>query len=167
MTEIAAGRIAIEAVPAATDDVRALIDELDRHLALAYSAEQQHGLAIDAIFQPHVRFFLARRDGVAVGCGGVALFATFAELKRMYVRESERGRGIARALLARIEAETIASGRDVLRLETGDRQLAAIRLYERAGFVPCELFGAYASLTPQAIATSIFLEKRLERPLRG
>jgi putative acetyltransferase len=165
MTEIAADGIAVEAVHAATDDVRTLIEELDRDLAREYSAEQRHGLAIEAIFQPHVRFFIARQGGLALGCGGVAFFPTFAELKRMFVREGGRGRGIARALLERIEAETIASGRDVLRLETGDRQLAAIRLYERAGFVPCEIFGDYASLAPQAVATSVFLEKRLERTL--
>jgi putative acetyltransferase len=134
---------------------------------MAYSAEQRHGLALDAIFQPHVRFFIARQGGVAMGCGGVALFAAFGEVKRMYVREVGRGRGIAQALLARIEAETIASGCDLLRLETGDRQLAALRLYERAGFVPCEVFGDYADLPPQAIATSVFLEKRLNRAPRN
>lgn len=145
----------------ATDEVRDLIDQLDRTLAREYSPEQRHGLKLDAIFQPHVRFFVARLDGVAAGCGGVALFGTFAEVKRMYVRGSARGRGIAQALLSRIELETKNSGLDLLRLETGDRQLAAVRFYERAGFRPCEAFGEYASMTPQAIATSLFFEKRL------
>jgi putative acetyltransferase len=79
----------------------------------------------------------------------------------MYVRETARGRGVARALLSRLESETRDSGVDVLRLETGVRQIAALRLYERAGFRPCHAFGAYASMNPQAIATSVFLEKRL------
>jgi putative acetyltransferase len=157
----AASGITLEPVAAATDDVRALIGELDRTLAAEYLPEQQHGLSLEAIFQPHVRFFLARIDGAAVGCAGVAFFATFAEVKRMYVRDGVRGRGVARALLARIEAETLASGLTLLRLETGERQPAAIRLYDRAGFRRCGAFGDYAAMAPSAIATSLFYEKRL------
>jgi putative acetyltransferase len=153
------GEIQIEAVPAATDEVRVLIGELDRTLSAEYPPEQRHGLALDAIFQPHVRFFLARLDGQAVGCGGVALFPDFAEVKRMYVRDAVRGKGVAQALLARIEMETRAAGLAVLRLETGDRQEAAMRLYTRAGFLRCAVFGAYAAMSPQAIGTSIFFEK--------
>jgi len=153
--------ISVEVVRTATDEVRDLIDQLDRALAGDYLPEQQHGLPLDAIFQPHVRFFIARLNGVAVGCGGVALFATFGEVKRMFVRDDARGRGIARALLLRIEAETKSSGLDLLRLETGIEQHAAMRLYERAGFQRCDAFGEYAAMTPQAIATSIFYEKRL------
>ena len=87
----------IEQVSGATDEVRALIAELDETLSAEYPPEQRHGLALDAIFQPHLRFFLARLDGEAVGCGGVALFADFAEVKRMYVRDPARGKGVAPA----------------------------------------------------------------------
>ena len=75
----------------ATDEVRLLIGELEAVLAAEYPPEQRHGLALDAIFQPHVRFFLATRQGAAVGCVGVALFPDFAEVKRMYVRDTARG----------------------------------------------------------------------------
>jgi putative acetyltransferase len=103
-------------------------------------------------------------NGAAAGCGGVALFSDFAEVKRMYVRPSARGRGVAQALLKRLEAEARSAGLLLLRLETGDRQVAAMRLYERAGFARCGAFGAYAAMPPGAIATSIFLEKRLAGP---
>jgi len=156
-----ADEIAIELVSAATDDVRALIGELDRILAAEYTPEQRHGLSLDAIFQPGVRFFLARSNGAAVGCGGVALFADFAEVKRMYVREAARGRGVAEALLARIEREAREAGLFWLRLETGTRQTAALTFYRRAGFQPCAAFGAYATMAAPAIATSVFLEKPL------
>ena len=159
--------IDIEPVTSATRDVRELIGELDQVLAAEYPPEQRHGLALQALFQPHVSFFVARLNGVAVGCGGVALFDDFAELKRMYVRETARGRGVAQALLARIEAETRVAGLAVLRLETGERQIAALRLYARAGFTPCAAFGDYVALRPEAIATSIFMEKRLSPPAQA
>jgi putative acetyltransferase len=156
--------VRIEAAPMATEEVRLLIGELDAALSAEYTPEQQHGLALDAIFQPHVRFFLARLDGAAVGCGGVALFSDFAEVKRMYLRDPARGQGVADAMLARIEQEVRDAGLSLLRLETGDRQVAAMRFYARAGFQRCPAFGAYALMAPQSIATSVFFEKRIGLP---
>jgi putative acetyltransferase len=154
-------QLIIERATAPTDDVRGLIVELEDSLAAEYPPEQRHGLAIDAIFQPHIQFFVARVDGGAVGCAGVALFADFAEVKRMYVRPAARGRGIAEALLARIETIARDAGLARLCLETGDRQLAAIRVYSRAGFSRCAAFGAYAAMPPASTATSVFFEKQL------
>ena len=145
----------------ATDEVRALVGELETVLAAEYPPEQQHGLAVEAILQPHVRFFIARLDDVAVGCGGVALFSDFAEVKRMYVRDVARGRGVADAILSRIEQEARDAGLFLLRLETGDRQFAAMRVYTRAGFRRCPAFGDYVGTAPQSIATSVFFEKDL------
>jgi putative acetyltransferase len=151
----------IERVHAVTDDVRALIFELDSGLAVAYPPEQMHGLTLNSLFEAHVQFFIARLDGAAVGCGGVAFFDGFAEVKRMYVREAARGEGVAQALLAHIEDVTRSAGIQVLRLETGVRQPAALRLYERVGFRPCAAFGPYTSMAPSAIKNSLFYEKQL------
>jgi putative acetyltransferase len=151
----------IERVASATRDVRELIGELDQALAAEYLPEQRHGLALEALFQPHIRFFVARLNGAAIGYGGIALFGDFAEVKRLYVRETGRGRGVAQALLTRIETEARIAGCVVLRLETGQRQAAALRFYARAGFRPCAAFGDYAAMRPEAIATSVFMEKRL------
>ena len=156
-----ADKIAVELVTAATNDVRILIGELDRILSAEYTPEQRHGLMLDQIFQPDIRFFLACLNGSPVGCGGVAFFADFAEVKRMYVREVARGRGVAQAILARIEREAREAGFVLLKLETGVRQTAALRFYERAGFQACVAFGSYATMAPAAIATSVFLEKEL------
>jgi len=153
--------LTLDPIHAADDDVRDLVGELDAALSAAYAPEQRHGLSLEAIFQPHVRFFVARLEGAALGCGGVALFADFAEVKRMYVRPAARGAGIARAILARLESEARTAGLPVLRLETGDEQHEALRLYRRYGFTDCPPFGAYASMAPHAIATSVFLEKTL------
>jgi putative acetyltransferase len=154
----------IRLAPAPTPEVAALVGELNAEMGALYTAEQQHGLALDAIFQPHIRFFLAWLDGVPVGCGGVGFFDGFAELKRMYIRPSARGQGIADALVARLARESVAAGHDLLRLETGSRSLAAIRFYERSGFAPCAAFPPYGSMPASAIATSVFMEKRLSRP---
>lgn len=155
--------IAIERVIDATDEVRALIAALNAELAQHYLPEQRHGLSLDALFQPHIRFFIARANGVAAGCGGVALFSDFAELKRMYVHPNMRGQGIADAIVERLTAEALDACLSSLRLETGTQQTAAMRFYRRCGFAPCTAFEPYASMAPIAIVTSVFLERRISR----
>jgi putative acetyltransferase len=153
--------VTIEPVPAPTREVEELLTELDEILGAAYAPEQRHALSIHRLFQPDIRFYLARLDGEAMGCGGVALFDDYAEVKRMYARERARGRGIGNALLVSLEAEARNAGKSLLRLETGIHQTAAIALYERWGFRPRGPFGPYAELPPNAIATSVFYEKPL------
>ena len=153
--------IRIERAEEPTGDIRLLIGELDAELLQHYPPEQRHGLKLDALFEPHIRFFIAHLDGQPAGCGGIALFADFAELKRMYVRPESRGRGVADAILARLLAEAEAAGLPMVRLETGTEQAAAIRFYRRAGFQPCAAFEPYSSMPPHNIATSVFMGRQV------
>jgi GNAT superfamily N-acetyltransferase len=86
-------------------------------------------------------------DTSPVACGGVKRLASvgpdIAELKRMYVVEEARGRGIARDLLERLEDEARSLGYAALWLETGLPQFEAIALYESAGFEPVVPYGRY------------------------
>ncbi|MET8159514.1 GNAT family N-acetyltransferase [Sphaerisporangium sp. NPDC005289] len=66
-----------------------------------------------------------------------------AEIKRMYVVEALRGRGLARRILAHLEADARAAGRTRMVLETGDAQPEAIALYASSGYELCVKFGHY------------------------
>ncbi|MEU9730575.1 GNAT family N-acetyltransferase [Streptomyces sp. NPDC048002] len=66
-----------------------------------------------------------------------------AELKRMYVIEDMRGRGLARRVLAALEDDARAAGRSRMVLETGAKQPEAVALYESSGYEPCAKFGYY------------------------
>ncbi|MGY5007291.1 GNAT family N-acetyltransferase [Streptomyces sp. 900105755] len=66
-----------------------------------------------------------------------------AELKRMFVIEAMRGRGLARRMLAALEADARAAGRLRMVLETGTKQPEAIALYTSSGYEPCVKFGYY------------------------
>lgn len=105
--------------------------------------DQVFGESAEGLAARGVWFVLARRGGAAVGCGGLALFADYAEVKRMYVAKPARGSGVAEAVLAALEAEARARNLSLLRLETGWRQAPAIALYTRLGFEPCGRFGDY------------------------
>lgn len=153
--------VRIEQALAPNGDVRMLVGELEAELAPLNPPEQRHGLSLEAIFQPNILFFLAYRYHEPLGCGGIALMQDFAEVKRMYVRPAERGRGVADSIMERLIEETRAAGRDCLRLETGAEFPAANRFYRRKGFAPCAIFEPYASMPPHNVASSAFLEMRL------
>ena len=101
---------------------------------------------------------MAYADGAPVGCGAVRLLdGDDAEVKRMYVVPSARGRGVGRALLAALESEARSLGAGRLVLETGIRQTEALALYRRAGFVDIPAYGEYAA----SPGTSVCLAKGL------
>ena len=89
------------------------------------------------------------------------MFEDYAEVKRMYTRPAARGRGVAKALLYRIEDEARRANKLVLRLETSILQREAICLYETMGFRPRGPFGPYAAMPACNIETSLFFEKIL------
>ena len=96
-------------------------------------------------------FLVASADGVAVGCGAVRRISeTEAEIKRMYVSPSVRGKGVGRALLSALEEEARRLGTKRLLLETGVRQPEALALYRKSGFAEIAPFGDYAS-TPLSV----------------
>jgi ribosomal protein S18 acetylase RimI-like enzyme len=134
----------IEAERPDTADAQALIEELEGQLAPLYPTESRHGYSVDKLLRQGVAFFVLRQDGKPAACGGVQLFGTdYGELKRMYVRDAYRGRGFGRLMLDHLTGYTKENGIGLLRLETGIHQVAAIGLYERAGFTPIGPFGEY------------------------
>ena len=140
-----------------TADARALIDELEAHLATLYPRESRHGYSVEKLIAQGVAFFLVRDNGTAVGCGGIQLFGTdYGELKRMYVCPQFRGLGFAKLMLDHLADYARSRGVRLLRLETGIHQHAAIGLYERAGFQSIPPFGEYRD-----DPLSKFYEKRI------
>jgi len=126
--------------------VAGLIDALDRELDQTYPEEGANHFRLDVeeVAAGRGVFLLATSAGQAVGCGAVRMNdATTAEIKRMYTVPRARGHGVARRLLAALEAEARALGATRLVLETGERQTEAVALYEKAGFRRIPLFGEY------------------------
>ncbi|MFE5714284.1 GNAT family N-acetyltransferase [Streptomyces sp. NPDC056501] len=101
---------------------------------------------------PHGLYLLAYdADGFPVATGGwrtqnendEGYADGDAELKRMYVIPEARGLGLARRILATLEADARATGRTRMVLETGTAQPEAIALYTSSGYEPCTKFGHY------------------------
>lgn len=126
-------------------DAVQLTAEVQREYERRYGGEGDTApIDADEFVTPDGHFVVAYDDGVAVAMGGWRRHAgATGEIKRMYVRESVRGRGVARALLAHLETTAIAAGITHLILETGLEQPEAIALYRSAGYADVEPFGFY------------------------
>lgn len=136
-----------------------MIAALDAGLAQLYPPEQRFGPNLKAQHLEAGRgtFLIARDNGRSVGCGAIRLLdTTTAEVKRMYVEPEQRGKGIGRAVLARLEAEARQLGAKRLVLETGVLSPEALALYRGAGFRQIDCWGEYAT-SP----TSVCMEKIL------
>ena len=102
-------------------------------------------------------FVLAYLGDALAGCGALRMIeTTTAEVRRMFVRESARRGGVARAVLEDLEVKAVKLGYSVLRLETGVRQQPAMTLYERSGFARISPFGEYVG-----DPTSVCFENRI------
>jgi GNAT superfamily N-acetyltransferase len=95
---------------------------------------------------PNGVFVILYDDGVPIGMGGWRRHGSdgLGEIKRMFVRESARGRGLARILLAHLESSAVEAGIRRFVLETGLEQPEAIALYRSSGYVDVPPFGYYA-----------------------
>jgi putative acetyltransferase len=142
-----------------SEAVRALVEALEVELLDTYDGVPgSGGLPEPSIFEPPGGAFLvARIDGDAVACGGIARYdEATAEIRRMYVVPDARGRGLSRRVLEALEDEARALGYSLVRLETGNLQAAAIGLYVSAGFGPIPRYGPFVD-DPK----SVCFEKRL------
>ena len=140
-------------------EVVALIAELDAYQDTLYPPESRHALEVAALALPQVLFAVARTpEGEAIGCGAIVRDGECGELKRMYVRPSHRGRGVADAVLALLEAHALAAGCGEVMLETGPYQPSALAFYARHGYARRGPFGGYRD-----DPLSVFMSKSLGR----
>ncbi|WP_431278453.1 GNAT family N-acetyltransferase [Leifsonia poae] len=137
--------VSIATEPPRTPDVEELLRLGDEFTLALYPADSCYLLDVSELEAPGVTVLVGRdADGRALGMVAVVAKGDgTAELKRMFVHQDARGQGLASSLLADAETSARLAGVDTLQLETGPRQLAAIALYERRGYVRIPNFGPY------------------------
>jgi putative acetyltransferase len=132
--------VLIEARPSDDAGLTALLDAALKELFTRYPDSSSH------FVDPATEFRVATDEGDTVGCIGLMpIVAGVGEIKRMFVRQDQRGRGIARLLVLELEQYALLRGAELLRLATGGRQPEAIALYESLGYQPAERYGKYVT----------------------
>lgn len=154
--------LSISSEPVDHPGVADLFAAADAYGLSIYAPENYHALDAAEFARDDVTLLVARTDdGEAAGMAALVEVhepdgTGFGELKRMFVHDAARGTGVGRALLDAVIALARDRGIRTLRLETGEPQADALRLYERAGFVRIPPFGEYVT-----DPTSICMEKAL------
>jgi putative acetyltransferase len=151
-------RMRVAAVPVRDPAVVALLEALTAELAgSGYTPDQTFGYSVEQLERADVHLVGACVSGRLVGLGGVELQGGgVAELKRFYVEPEHRGTGVADALIAALVDHAGAHDVTVVRLETGDKQQAAMSFYRRHGFVEVPRFAPYLSSE-----TSVCMQREL------
>ncbi|MCW8981766.1 GNAT family N-acetyltransferase [Altibacter sp.] len=139
------------------DDFISLVRELDSYLAITDGDEHafydQYN-KLDSI--KHV--LVAYEHRKPVGCGAIKHFNhETVEVKRMYTIPAARGKGIAGAVLKELEDWARELGYTRCILETGKRQVEAVLLYRKKGYVPIANYGQY-----KGQENSLCFEKQLD-----
>ncbi len=139
--------------------VQVLIAASDAFYDGLYPPESNHLEATSGLKKEHVIFMGCRIGDELVASGGAKLMhddGDYAEIKRVFVLENFRGRGLSRQVMEALETELRSRGVTLFRLETGVRQPEALGLYRRLDYRERGPFGAYR---PDPL--SVFMEKQV------
>jgi putative acetyltransferase len=151
--------IRIRQVNPAQAAVVVLINQLDEYQESMYPPESNHLDSLDELSKTNVHFLAAYDEVKICGIGAVKVMNDYGEIKRLYVPEKFRGKGIAQAIVKELENRLVKRSIFAARLETGVRQVEAIGLYEKLGYSKIAPFGDYTQ-NPW----SVFMEKKIGRP---
>jgi len=146
----------IERTDSTNSDFQALVGLLDAGLKIIDGDQAPFFAQYNKIDQ--IRHVVVAYDGnTAVGCGAFKEYApSVTEIKRMFVLETQRGKGIAAEVLAELEKWAVEEGFETAILETGNKMTAAIRLYEKSGYEKTPNYGQYIG-----VDSSVCMKKEL------
>ena len=127
-------------------DIRRLLEAHLRFSREATPPEYSFALEADRLADGEITFFTARTTGTLVGIAALKqLDGSHAEIKSMHTRDTERNRGVGRAMVVHLLDEARKLGYRRVSLETGTTEefAPARAVYAKSGFHPCGPFGEY------------------------
>lgn len=133
-----------------------LVNLLDKDLSIRDGADHAFYNQFNKI--DSIKYVIvAYENQIPVGCGAIKEYdSQTMEVKRMYVDESHRGKGIATLILKALEKWAESLGYKKCLLETGIKQPEAIALYKKNGYSIILNYGQYEN-----VETSVCFEKDL------
>ncbi len=148
--------IAIARTNSEDADFRALVTLLDAELQIRDGEDHTFYAQFNKIDSLQ-EVVVAYSDQIAIGCGAIKAYAEqTAEIKRMFVKAENRGKGVAGKILGELETWAKELNFDECILETGFNQLEAIALYKKSGYEMIPNYGQYIG-----VENSVCMKKRI------
>ena len=127
-------------------DFNKLIIELDAYLKVTDGEDHEFYNQFNGLDNIK-NVVIAYQDNQAIGCGAFKKIDNETiEIKRMYVKFAHRGSGTAQAILNSLELWASEKGFKKCILETGNRQVEAIKFYKKAGYKSIPNYGQYTHM---------------------
>jgi putative acetyltransferase len=144
-------------LPGSSEDITRLSIALHKDLELRYGKG-----TIEEFLEENnsMLIFFAALNGTDsdVACGALKHFDIItAEVKRMYVKDEFRGKGISKLILNKLEETALNLGYKKIVLETGLKQPEAMSLYEKYGYTKIKPYGRHKD-DPDSICYEKYLE---------
>lgn len=137
-------------------DFKYLVTLLDEYLLVLNGEEQSN-------YAPHNKLdyldtvIVAYYNDQPVGCGCFKKFDNdTVEIKRMFIKDDQRGKGIASRILNELELWAKETGFKFTVLETLKTNSEAVNLYKKRGYSVINNYGPYITLT-----NSVCMQKSL------
>ena len=123
-----------------------LVKLLDRYLKITDGDEHEFYNQFNSI-DVLKYVVIAYVDDIPVACGAFKPFNTnSAEIKRMYTKPEVRGQGIASSIIETLEIWAKEKGYHYTILETGKRQIEAVKFYKKCGYRVIPNYGQYEKM---------------------
>jgi len=127
-------------------DFKNLVKELDAYLKVTDGDEHDFYNQFNSLEKIN-NVVVAYKDETAVGCGAFRIVDdSSVEIKRMYVKPDHRGSGVANEILTSLEIWAKENKFQRCVLETGDRQVEAVRFYQKLGYHRIPNYGQYTEM---------------------
>jgi GNAT superfamily N-acetyltransferase len=124
-------------------DFVALVKELDKYLSITDGDEHAFYNQFNGI-ENLKNVVVAYEKNVPVGCGAFKPFENDnVEIKRMYTHPEHRNRGIASLILRALEDWAKNLNYSATILETGKRQVEAVKFYQKCDYKAIPNYGQY------------------------
>lgn len=127
-------------------DFIGLVRKLDKYLAITDGEEHNFYAQYNKL--DLIKHVVIAYDGeLAVGCGAIKEYDSKSmEVKRMFVEPAHRGTGIAGNILDELENWASELGYQNCVLETGKRQVEAVKFYNKRGYKLIDNYGQYVGM---------------------
>ena len=139
------------------NDFVELVKLLDKELQIRDGSEHSFYSQynkIDKIKNVVVAFY----NNTAVGCGAIKEYENgIMEVKRMFVKDEYRSKGIATDVLIELEKWAKELGYSKCILETGHAQPEAIHLYKKNNYSVIPNYGQYAGVVNSVCMEKVFI----------
>lgn len=135
-----------------------LCGELDHSLNAQVGGEENRSEYIKHNQLKDIKDVIVVYDNdIPVGCASFKRFdEECAEVKRVFLREDYRGKGISKKIMELIETYAKEKGFQYLIVETGKHMTTAVNLYQSIGFQTIPNYGPYKDM-----AGSVCMKKQI------